>query len=401
MIVKLAWRNIWRSPIRSFVVMGSVIVGVWSLVVILSYSYGVVNGYVKNAISNQTSHIQIHHPSFGDDMDIAFTLPENSTLDSSSSMGGFSYSKRAVVSGMISTTKGARGVTIKAIEPEKEKAVTTMHTEIVEGEYLTEDKKNQLILGASLAEKLGLKVRKKAVIQFQDKEGNVIAGSFRVVGIFDSGNRLIDDAQIYIKKGDLENLIGTATTHEMAVLLSDPDELGSVQQALTAAFPDLQVESYREISPDVKLYETQIGTSSMIFITIFMLALIFGIINTMLMAILERTRELGMLMSIGMNKIRLFFMIVLETVFLACIGAPFGLFIGWLTVKYFAKNGFDLSAFADGLKQFNIESIIYPSIEPTLFFQLSLGVIITAILASIYPALRAIRLRPVEAIRKL
>ena len=119
----------------------------------------------------------------------------------------------------------------------------------------------------------------------------------------------------------------------------NPENLEVAQVELKTAFPNELVENYRELSPDINLYESQIGVSATIFIVIFMLALIFGIINTMLMAVLERTKELGMLMSIGMNKLRVFGMVVFETVLLGFIGAPIGLLLGWLTVQHFSNVG--------------------------------------------------------------
>ncbi|MEM1124606.1 MAG: FtsX-like permease family protein, partial [Bacteroidota bacterium] len=158
---------------------------------------------------------------------------------------------------------------------------------------------------------------------------------------------------------------------------------------------------YREISPEVQLYESQIDISSAIFTTIFMLALIFGIINTMLMAVLERNRELGMLMAVGMNKRKVFGMIVLETLFLGVFAAPIGLLLGWLTITYFGNTGIDLSAFSSSMEQFGLETQVYTELPAKYYVSLALSVLVTAILAALYPAWKAISLRPVEAIRKI
>ena len=132
-----------------------------------------------------------------------------------------------------------------------------------------------------------------------------------------------------------------------------------------------------------------------------MLALSFGIINTMLMAVLERIRELGMLMAIGMNKLKVFTMIVLETIMLVAVGAPVGVLLGTLTIAFLGHRGIDLSAFSDTLKMYGMSDTIYFQVEPVVYLQMAIAVSVTALLASIYPALKAIRLRPVEAIRKI
>ena len=134
---------------------------------------------------------------------------------------------------------------------------------------------------------------------------------------------------------------------------------------------------------------------------IFMLALIFGIINTMLMAVLERIKELGMLMAVGMNKMNVFFMVVLETIFIALIGAPIGMLLGLMTTSYLHRVGIDLSNWSKALEEFGMSDVVRPSLNTETFMIIVLAVVITAILASVYPALKAIRLRPVEALRKI
>ena len=132
-----------------------------------------------------------------------------------------------------------------------------------------------------------------------------------------------------------------------------------------------------------------------------MTALIFGIVNTMLMAVLERFRELGMLMAVGMNKLRVYLMILLETVFLGIAGAPIGLLVGWLTIYYYQINGVDLSNYSEGLESFGYASILYPYIETDVYVTVTIGVIITTVIAALYPAWKAVKLKPVEALHKI
>ena len=131
------------------------------------------------------------------------------------------------------------------------------------------------------------------------------------------------------------------------------------------------------------------------------LALVFGIINTMLMAVLERIKELGMLMAIGMNKLRVFLMIVLESILLGLVAMPVGLLLGYITIEYVGANGIDMSMYAKGLANFGMSPIIYFELDPIVYLQVAVGVFLTAVLASIYPALKAIRLKPVEALRTI
>ena len=166
-------------------------------------------------------------------------------------------------------------------------------------------------------------------------------------------------------------------------------------------YPDTRWKNGKELAPELSLIVEQSSTNIYILVIIFMTALIFGIVNTMLMAVLERIRELGMLKAIGMNKLRLFLMITIETVYLGLVACPAGLFLGYLTINYFHQYGLDLSSYAQGLQKIGYETVIYPGISGNHYLILSAGIFITTVIASIYPSFKAVKLKPVEALRKI
>jgi putative ABC transport system permease protein len=402
----MAWRNIWRNPTRSLVVITAIAIGIWAAIFLSGFATGMSKSYVNNAIANIISHIQIHHPKWEENYEVKYYLPDAaaklaSIRDRESIRA---VSARTLVNGMISSPQGARGIRVKGVVPEDESAVSQLDKNVEEGEYFPGNNRNELLIGKELAEKLEVGLRSKVVLTFQDLEGEITAGAFRVVGLFDTGNLGFNEGYVFVHRDDLNRLLGAAPgtppyIHEIAIMVRNPDDVTAVKEQLAQQFPDLEVQTYREISPDLELYESQIKTISIIYLTVIMLALIFGIINTMLMAVLERTRELGMLMAIGMNKVRVFFMIVLETILLSAVGAPIGLLIGYLTILYFGTNGINLSAFSETLKMYGLSQVIYFELEPVVYKQVPIAVALTAVLASIYPAWKAIRLNPVEAIR--
>lgn len=404
MITNIAWRNIWRSPTRSGVVIGAIVLGIWALIFMISFSSGMIDSYVSSAIENSIGHIQVHKEAFKEDAGIDFYFePTEDQLQALRSIPGVQgVAPRSMVNAMIGSSRSTNGAQIQAIDFAAEKKVSSLSNKIIEGEYLSEKTKKPLVIGDALAKKLNVKIRSKVVLTFQDLDGNITAGAFRIVGIFDTGNKLFDEGMAFVRRNDLNELLGKeGIAHELSFFLDDPDKLSEIQTLVKQQLPDLLVESYSEVSPDLKLYEGQIQTSATIFMTIIMLALLFGIINTMLMAVLERYRELGMLMAVGMNKLRVFTMIVLETIMLATVALFPGLLLGWGTVKYYSQKGIDLSAFSKGLEQFGMAQIVYPSLETAIYQQLALAVAITAVLGALYPAWKAISLKPVEAIRKI
>ncbi len=407
MILTLAWRNIWRNPTRSLVVIIAIALGIWAAMFMSGFATGMVQSYVDNAIANRVSHLQIHHPEYEEDQDIQFSISKidqlKNKLDEADNISGVSY--RTLANGMLASSKTSRAVRIRGIEPAAEQAVTGLQGQVESGTYFEGDRKNQILLSERLADKLGVKLKKKVVLTFQDKDREIVAAAFRVVGIYDTGNNIFDDVHIFVKHQDIQRLLGVdaqnALYHEAAILLQDKTGMDSLQHQLQTQFPNLLIENYRERAPDVDLYESMLGSLSLIYLIIIMLALVFGIINTMLMAVLERIRELGMLMAIGMNKLKVFLMIMTETLLLTLVGAPLGLGLGALTVAYVGKKGLDLSAFSSAMEMYGMSNVVYFELSPAVYGQVVIVVSMTAILASIYPALKAIRLKPVEAIRKL
>jgi len=403
MILKIAWRNIWRSVTRSLVVIGAIVVGIWSIIFLVGMVNGMIESYIDNAIKNEVSHIKIHHPEFVKDKESKFYISDiaavKQSIDTITGIKAVSY--KTIINTMIGSSHSSRGISTVGVVPKDEVAVSGVAEHVIEGAYLSDAKKNQILISKRLAEKLKVKLRSKVVLTFQDLENEITMGAFRVVGLFDTGNYMYDETVVFVRQKDINNLLGmNGYGHEVAIILDDLKEMEMVQQRITKLFPDLLVRNYKEVQPALALFQSQIKMAGVIYMVIFMLALIFGIINTMMMAVLERVRELGMLMSVGMNKVKVFFMIVVETLLLAIVAAPIGLLLGYLTTSYFHKTGINLFFYSEeGMKQFGMDKFIYPNVYTDTYLQLVIAVSLTALLGSLYPAWKAINLRPVEAVR--
>ena len=404
MLIKIAWRNIWRSRTRSFVVIGSVVMGIWALLFLLGFFRGQMDNYISNIIENQTSHIQIHDSIFKSDFEVRLFMPDamdiQKELEANPEIKA--VTNRILVNGMLSSSATAQGVMLKGIDPAKEQRVTGLLDKIIEGDGFESDKRNQLLISRRMADKLKVKLRSKVVMTFQNIYGDISTAAFRVAGIYKTSNRLSDELYIYTSIDDARRLteMPEKGAHEIALLVNEFDQTDQIADQIKPEYPKWKVETYKEISPDLELFNSQIKINMLIMTVIFMLALIFGIINTMLMAVLERMKELGLLMAVGMNKLRIFFMVVLETIFIASIGAPIGMLLGIGTVRYLNKVGINLSTWSRALEEFGMSEIVRPEVNGDTILTITIAVVITAILAAIYPALKAIRLKPVEALRK-
>lgn len=404
MLLRLAWRNIWRNKLRSMVLALSVVIGLWAGMFIMSFSWGMYKEHVRDVIENQLSNIQIHHPSFQEDEMVDYTISKGEfiteKLKKDRRVAG--VSGRNIAGGMISSPIYASGVNIYGIKPDEEKKVTTILTSITKGNSFTDGKKNEILLGEKLAEKLGVKVKNKIVLTFQQKGGGITSGAFRIAGLFRTKNSMLDESIVYVDFQDLGRLLGTGDEiHELAILLKDDALTQIMTQQLRASYPQLRVEAWKELAPFLKIVIDSFNQYMYIFIAIILLALMFGIINTMLMAVLERQHEFGMLMAIGMNKPKVFSMVVLETVMLTSIGIPLGVLFTYFTVGYFNKYGIDLSVFSEGMARLGFANVIHPELESSYYFPISLMTAGSAVLSALYPAYKALKLKPAVAIRKI
>jgi len=248
---------------------------------------------------------------------------------------------------------------------------------------------------------LDYRIRNKVQITISDRKGNPVQGVFRVCGIYKTTNTGFDQATVFVNAGELSNLYGgnEILTHEIAILLNDIDDADAVSDKLSRISGGNSVRTWKELAPDAAMMNDFMIIYYFIFIGIIMLALSFGIINTMLMAILERTKELGMLMAIGMNRKRIFKMIMLETIFLTVVGAAAGLLLGWAIVEALGKTGIHFSGWGEGFEAIGFAARVYPVVTPEFFMFTTVLVITTAVISSLWPARKALKLNPVEALR--
>ncbi|MEM6629485.1 MAG: FtsX-like permease family protein [Bacteroidota bacterium] len=404
MLSSISWKNVWRNRTRSMVVILAIMLGIAGGIFLLSFSWGMSVQRAQNRIETEISHIQIHHPQFKDDQEVKYLLASGETIlqDIQNDARVKSATGRLIVGGMISSAKAGTGVRIQGVLPKTEAAVTQLPSKLMEGAYFEDVRRNPILIGQKLAEKLQVKLKNKVVLTFQDTQGEIVSGAFRIAGIFKTVSSQYDTREVFVRQSDLRKILNLEKgVHEIALLLQDSEEVDSFQNMLASGHPDALVEDWYTLAPDLRLFFESFEAVMQIFLLIIMLALAFGIINTMLMAILERRQELGMLMSIGMNRRKIFFMIMLETLFLSIVGGILGLLLGFSLVSIFGHIGIDLSGIEDSLEMLGMNPVVYPDIESSFYSRVALSVVLTAILSSLYPAYKALRLNPVEAVRAM
>jgi ABC-type lipoprotein release transport system permease subunit len=308
--------------------------------------------------------------------------------------------ERTIIDGMAASASSSSGVEIKGIVPHEEKKVTSVSGSIKEGEYFDGSYRNPVVIGKELAEKLDLKLHSKIVLSFQGSDGNIVYAAFRIIGIFETESSMFDKTNVFVRQNDLFNLIGGSTiVHEIAVRLTSVQEMDRVDNILKHNYGDLSVETWQQLAPELSVSYETIDFELNIFLGIILFALLFGITNTMLMSVVERMREFGVLMAVGMKRIRVFILIIIETVLLSITGGIIGMILGALSIRITALGGIDLSLFSKGLSSYGISTHLFPSLPVIYYPVLFVMIIVTAVASSVYPAIKAVRLNPASAIR--
>lgn len=403
-IIVVSWRNVWRNKPRSLTILMAIAVGLWGGIFATSISAGMMKQRFTSSIETQVSHIQVHNPQFLKDDNIRYGISRAGEIERflAKDSAVKAFSSRTLVSGMIATATQSKGVRILGINPVQEAATTRLSSTIIDGYYLSAGGRNPILIGKKLADKLKLKTGSRIILTFTDTEGEIVSASFRVQGIIRTNHSMLDETQVYVRQNDLQSLTGgRAIVNEIAVLLHDLAQVTPMVEAISGQFPENEIRFWGQLSPDLLYMNEMAGASLMVLLVIIMLALAFGLLNTMLMTVFERTRELGMLMAVGMNKIRVFAMILLETTFLTITGALAGGILSGVTIYVTSRNGIDFSGVGgDTLSDYGISAIVYPELFPGFTGNIVILVLITSVLSALYPALKALKLKPSEAIRQ-
>lgn len=400
-IIKLGWKNVWRNPTRSAVVIVAVVLGTWAGIFLSGLFAGLAQGYLDNQLKLSVPHIEITEPQFDDLYSPEYYIPQSAAVIRKLQDKPFvqRIDTESLTTGLAQSPRSNYGVTIHGYQTDSTKAIKQY---LVEGTTpAASQKRNPVLIGRKLAERLDVEMGSRMVLSFQDTDGEITGGAFRVTGTFDTFSDPYDEGNVFVKRSDLNRLLGLDDQiHNIRLTLADFSKAEIYVDQLEQQFPNLQIQSWGEIAPELRMMFSMMDLMMYIVMIIVVIALVFSIINTMLMAVLERTRELGMLRAVGMSKPRVFSMIVWETLFLTMGGTPVGLLLSWLTISHFEEAGINLAAFAEAMSTYGFDTTIYPSLPPVYFLNIALLIAVAALLSALYPAWKTLQLNPVEAIRK-
>lgn len=407
-LLKLAWRNVLRNKRRTLLTVTMISFGVMASVFQISGIDGFNEQMVNSVTRLHLGHIQIHREGFHREMMVEKVISSPQSIEEM--LRGerhlIGYVKRVKFQALLGSSIGSQAILVFGIEPSKEKSLTRLNDAITQGEFLTDASSdgNAIMIGTLLAKNLKVELGDKVVLIVQASDGSMGTEAFRVKGIFKTGFPEFDKNLAYIPISSAQSLlVYNHAISEFALWVDKSENVERLQHSLREKIPDsFEVLSWKELSPEMVAVMQINDLNLHISMAILFMIVAVGIINTLLMSLLERVHEFGILMAIGTKPKEIMRLIMMESFFLCVLGIVFGTILGSGVTLTIGHYGLDYSSFSDAIKQWvGLETRLHPILTPRALILTIFIVFITAVGAGIYPAIRAARLQPAEAIRHL
>lgn len=402
---RLAWRNIWRQKRRTWLTALAMIFSNILLVFMISLQFGSYDMMINNTLRMFSGQVQVQREDYQDSLKIRQVVDDITDVASSirREFPQASVAARANAFVLVSSEDRSFGTQVVGVEPGYEPGVSTIPGLVTTGRYLADRDAAEIVIGSVMARNLKVSTGDELTFLGSGLDGSFAAGVVTVVGVFDSGSQDLDRSLAEMPLGYFQDAFTMGDSgHVIALSLDDLGAVPYLMAPLRSAVSGqdgLVVLDWQALTPGLKQAIQADMTSAWFMYGVLIVLVAFSVLNTQLMSVLERTREFGVIMALGIKPRRLAVLVLLETFFMALLGLLIGVLLGTLVAAYFAEAGFAYPGMDEMAEKFNMPAVMYPSLKP---FALLLGpmvVFVFCLFAAIYPALKLYTLRPVEAMR--
>lgn len=404
MLLQLGWRNIWRNPRRTAVIMVAVVIGIWSMIFLGALMRGVAEQMVRNGIATLTGHIQIHSEGYRSDPAVENSItglePVRKALQSVLSQED-RWTDRVRVNAIANNARHSSGITLVGIDPPREAEVSFIGGAVTQGRYLEPGEEQGILVGKALLHDYETRLGHKLVVMSQGMDREIASRAFRIVGVFRAEMEATEKQFAFVTITAAQEMLNMEeAVSEICVLLKDRGKVSEVVEALrrTLGSETCDVRSWNELLPMVAAVLGLYDFFIFLWFLVAFIAMAFGIVNTMLMAVFERVREFGLLKSLGMKPLWIVEEVLAESFFLLFIASLVGNALGLASVLALAGPGLDLSSFSAGLEFAGMSRVIFPVIHARDVITANGVVFLLGLAVSAYPAVKAARFTPVEAL---
>ncbi len=403
--VQMAWRNVWRNPRRSVLTLSAIAFATLILIFMLSWQFGSYDTMINSAVSVHTGHLQVQAEGYHDKRRMGQVVEDPAAVVRvlERTPGVAAHTARAGAFSLVSTEDRTYAAMVVGIDPEREKSVSTLKSIVRRGSFLSPEDDYHVLIGALLARNLKVDIGDEIVLLGQGRDGSIAASAVLVKGVFKSGQDDFDRTFVQVPLAAFQEIYSMrGAVHEVVVLCSGLDAVPRVKARLSSE-PDLSgrglaVLDWKELMPGLVQSIQMDLVSGFIFYAILILVVAFSVLNTFLMAVFERKKEFGVLLALGSSPGRVSRMILSECGVLTGLGIFAGILLGAAVTLYFQSKGIAFSGTEELLRQFGLPERMYPRLSLLSAVAGSAVVLIITSFAVIYPALKVLKLRPVEAI---
>ena len=397
----LAWRNLWRNYRRTLIMLLAIAVGVWAMIFLTSLLRGMVDDMVRQGISSLPGHVQIHAAAYRDDPSVTHSIPapDENLLKALQGVHVKAWSSRIKVPAMVSSEYENRGVTLLGVDPDGETALGFESEDIIEGRFLDSSDDRGIVIGRKLMQRLETRLGKRVVLMSQDPDNAIAEGGYRIVGVFKAELENREESVVYGGRQTIQSMLGIGSdVSEIAVLGHHYQAPEALAAELSSATSDnYEVLSWLELDPYLAAMMNVMNGFVLVWMVVIFLALSFGLVNTLMMAVFERVREIGLMRALGMRPSAIVYQILVESLMLLALGLLAGNLLALASVISL-KDGIDVSAVSQGMEMMGASSVLYPVLLWPDLLLANVVVIVLGMITSLLPAWRAAQYRPVEAL---
>ena len=405
--IKIAWRNIFRNWRRSLFTIAAISVGLAALIFIWGFMDGTNEQMIDNSTSYLSGHLQIHKKGFHKDMSIFFALDNpQAVLSKLPALKEIkNYAQRIEGQALFSAGEKTAGAVLVGVEPEKEIKVTTLWQAVKTGRYLEPADTSAIVIGSALAERLKISLGGEVAVLTQAADGSLGAAKYKVAGIYSTGTDTFDGVYAFITlpaAQDLYALWGRSTGIVMTA--QNRSVVPRLKKSLAGELDSQRFEvlDWWALIPEIAMSFVLHEVSASIILTVVFLIVAIGILNTILMSVVERVREFGVMMALGTNGRQVVLLVILESILLGAVGILIGGGLGVLLTLLTGRTGLDFSRYGKAMEVMpGIGAVIYPIVRLDRLAFLAILIFFFAVLAAVSPAIKAARLKPVAAIRHM
>ena len=406
-LTRLAWKNIWRNRRRTLITLSAIAFSIMLVQALHNLSYGVYAGMVDSGVRAGSGHLAVYHRQYLDSRDEALSYQDDNLVREIAALPEVTeVLPRLYIPALAQSSRESRGIVLIGVDPQRERAINPFLKDLADTEMVGAIDSRDAVVGVRLLEELQIRQGQKFVVTAQHRDGSLHSELLRVKGVVRSGMKDIDSSMILVGRERAALLTGvTGAVHELAVILADADREPHVYaevQALIGDRREIEVVSWERAMPNLaNAIKLDYASQKFIFLIILLIVAI-GVINTLLMSVMERMREFGVILALGSKPMTLRLMIFSEALSLGILAAILGTILGSLATWYLATVGIDLAALVPETLEFGgvvFDPVMRASWNPGWMLRIALYVIGLTLIAALYPAIKAGRITPVEGMR--